>query len=457
VKSGIILAISKVEGFRLRLANAISGSIQQNEFDYAEEGLPVLTKRYGLIVMLIVMLTCFSDRSVGQANGGTIRIGALWPLSGGAATIGTEVKDGMDFAIAEINSSGGIKSMRGAKLEPVYADTQSRPDIGVAQADRLLGKEKVVMLLGAYNSAVTFPVTDVAERYDIPMLVNGAAKDEITERKYKNVFRILSTASYDVKLMTNSLEEFAKQKKFQVQTVGIVYDSSDWGADTAKIIRGYAQKAGWKDVLNEPIRTGQADMSPVILKVKSANPDVLFVALYTPEHILFNKAYAANKVYNKFGLWSVGAGAGDPAFYKAVPDPMIEYMFVMDAWDTGGPARDEWKAKLAKACKQKYGYDMSTFWALGYITPYVAKEALERAGSTDPAAIRKAFTEINITSGPAMLVGYQRIKFDENGQNTYAHGTISQRQGGKRVVLWPPDNKTPGANFVLPIPEWNAR
>ena len=416
-------------------------------------------KRNGLVVIcvLFVIVALLAGSAVAQGTGGTIKIGGLWPLSGGASSIGTEQRDGMQFAIDEINAGGGIKSMGGAKLEAVYADTQSRPDVAVSQADRLLGKDKVAMLIGAYRSADTFPVTDVAERYGVPMLAQGAVKDEITERHYKNVFRINNKASFDVNEMTTSLALFAKEKKMQVKTIGFVYESTDWGADTAKIMREYAKKVGWNEVLAEPVTSGQTDMSPIILKIKRTNPDVLFLALYTPEHILFNKAYAANKVMIKFGLWSAGAGSEDPAFYKVVPNSMTEYMFVQDDWDTGGPAREPWKAKIAKACKDKYGYAMGTYWAEGYVSAYVAKSIFEAARSTDPAVIRKAASEIDITSGPALLVGYQQIKFDENGQNIYAHGTISQRQGGKRIVLWPDKNKTPGADVILPIPDWANR
>ena len=420
----------------------------------------MVTKRRELTAVclsLLVIVMLLTGSSVAQNTGGTIKIGGLWPLSGGASTIGTQERDGMQFAIDEINAAGGIKSMGGAKLEAVYADTQSRPDVAVSQADRLLGREKVALLIGAYRSADTFPVTDVAERYGIPMLSQGAVKNEITERHYKNVFRINNKAAYDVNEMTTSLALFAKEKKFEVKTIGFVYDSSDWGADTAKIMREYAAKAGWKDVLSEPVTSGQTDMSPIMLKIKRATPDVLFLALYTPEHILFNKTYAANKMSIKFGLWSAGAGSEDPAFYKVVSNDMTEFMFVQDDWDTGGPAREPWKAKIAKACKDKFGYAMGTYWSQGYAAAYVAKEIFEKAKSTDPAVLRKTASQVDITSGPALVVGYQRIKFDENGQNTFAHGTISQRQGGKRIVLWPDKNKTSGAGVILPVPDWANR
>ncbi|MDR3592333.1 MAG: ABC transporter substrate-binding protein [Negativicutes bacterium] len=413
-----------------------------------------------LMIAIMVVATGCGGSSTGsdsQKKVAEVKIGGLWPLSGGASTIGNQCKDGMEYAIEEINRNGGIKSMGGAKMVPVWADTQSKPDVGVSQADRLLSKEGVKLLLGAYQSGVTFPVTDVAERYGIPMLVNGAVKNEITERKYKNVFRICNKASYDVNEMAQSLADFSKVTGQTVKTIGIIYDSSDWGADTARILRERVKELNWEIVMDEPVTTGQTDLSPSILKLKNASPDVVFLALYTPEHILFNKTFAANKVDLRFGIMSVGAGSEDPAFYKAVPDAMTEYIFVQDDWDTGGPAREEWKGQLAKACKEKYGYDMMTYWAQGYVTAYVAKEALEKAGSTDPEALRKALAGIDISSGPAMLLGYQRIKFDENGQNTFAHGTISQRQKGQRVVLWPDANKTPGGKVILPVPTWAER
>lgn len=422
-------------------------------------------KIFALSVVLImvagILAGCGSSATAPAPQKGSdaksIKIGGLWPMSGGSSTIGNQAKDGMEYAIVEINKNGGIKSMGGAQLVGVYADTQSKADVGVSQADRLISKDQVVMLLGAYNSGVTFPVTDVAERYGIPMLVNGAVKNEITERKFKNVFRINNKATYDVNEMVSSLDLFVKQTNAKIETIGFVYESSDWGSDTARIMKQQAATKGWKIVLDEPITNGLTDMNPTILKVKNANPDVVFVAIYTPEHILFNKTYAANKINLKYGIFSVGAGSEDPAFYKAVPDAATEYMFVQDDWDTGGPAREDWKGKLATAVKDKFGYELMTYWAEGYITAYVAKEALEKAGKTDPESLRKALRELDITSGPALLMGFSKVKFDENGQNTFAHGTISQRQGGKRVTLWPEENKAPGAKVIFPIPKWEDR
>ncbi|WP_020203495.1 ABC transporter substrate-binding protein, partial [Cupriavidus sp. WS] len=126
-----------------------------------------------------------------------IPIGFVLPLSGGAATIGNQTKQGAEIAAEQINQAGGIRSLGGAKLKLIFADSQSKPDVGVAETERLIQRENVPLIVGAYNSAVTFPATEVAERYKVPWVVTGAVKDEITERGFKYVFRPNNKAIYD--------------------------------------------------------------------------------------------------------------------------------------------------------------------------------------------------------------------------------------------------------------------
>ena len=127
--------------------------------------------------------------ALASAQAKDVKIGFVLPLSGGAATIGNQTKVGAEVAVAQINAAGGVKSMGGAKLVPLFADSQSKPDVGVAETERLITRENVAMVVGAYNSGVTFPATELAERYKTPWLVTGAVKDEITERNFKYVFR----------------------------------------------------------------------------------------------------------------------------------------------------------------------------------------------------------------------------------------------------------------------------
>ena len=84
-------------------------------------------------------------------------------------------------------------------------------------------------------------------------------------------------------------------------------------------------------------------------------------------------------------------------------------------------------------------------------------DALERAGSADREKLREALVGTDIQEGPALITGYQRIKFDEQGQNTFAHGVISQNLDGERQTIWPKANRAGGTTPVWPVPGWSER
>lgn len=428
------------------------------------------------LIMMAVMTTCFSG-CVSNAPVKTepaptttpattpaqpaaavkeVKVGFVWPLTGGSASIGQQHNDGALWAIEEINANGGIKSMGGAKIVPVVADSETKPDVGSNQVERLITKDGVSMVVGCYNSAVTFPASEVGQRYKTPFISQGGVKNEITERKYEWVFRINNKAEYDVREMLDGIDLIAKENNETMKTYALIYESTDWGSDNAKIWKRYADQRGWKCVLEESVTVGQADMSSQALKIKNANPDVINVSFYTPEMIVFSKALFANKINPRLGVWSVGGGAQDPAYFKALEPKMYEYMFVQEDWDVSGPVNHKWIADLAQQIKAKKNYDINSFFAQGWTSAYVAYQALEAAGSADKEAIRKALQNLDIKNSDSnriIMSGYPEIKFDENGQNTFSTGTIIQYQNGIGVGLSPADHRTPGSKAIAPIPD----
>lgn len=386
-----------------------------------------------------------------------VKVGWLLPLSGASASIGLQMRTGAEIAADEINAKGGISSLGGAKLKLVFADSKTHADTGVAETERLITRENVVMLAGAYNSAVTFPASEVAERYKVPWVSQGAVKDEITERGFKYVFRINNKAIYDTKEMFEAIELFQKETGKGPKSVGLLYEGTDWGRSAAKSIKQFADERKMNVVVDEAYPPGTADLTAQVLKVKGAGPEVLFIAMYTPEHILFNKAYMQHKVDIPYGVWSVGSGSEDPAFYKAVDPKSVEYMFVQEDWDLAGPQKYSWLKEVSDKFKAKLGYDLTAQGSQGYAAMWVIKDVLERAASVDREKIREALAKTDITAGPALASGYQRIKFDEQGQNTFAHGVISQNLKGTRTPLWPVENRPSGAKPVWPVPSWRER
>ena len=399
-----------------------------------------------------------------NASTEVVKVGSLWPLTGGSASIGQEHADGVEMAIAEINANGGIKSMNGAKIELVVADTETSPDQGAIACERLITDENVSMILGAYNSTVCIAASEVAQRYHIPFVSMGGVATAITNRGYEYVFRVNNTATNDVQEMLVALDDISAEYDIDTINYALVYENSDWGADNARIWKEEADARGWTCVLDEPVTSGQADMTSQILKIKQSGADLVNVSLYAEDAIVFTNALYANQVDLPLGVWSVGGGWQDAAFLQNLDPSFYEYHFVQEDWDVAGPLNHPWIAELSEQVEAKYGYPLTSFFAQGWTDAYVAYYALEAAGSADPDAIRDALAGLEIYNSEderALLTGYGAVVFDENGQNTYnggnTGGTIVQYQDGKPIGLYPESHRMPGAQVVLPIPNYADR
>ncbi|MDQ2139280.1 ABC transporter substrate-binding protein [Alcaligenaceae bacterium C4P045] len=389
----------------------------------------------------------------------TVKIGCVLPLSGGSAAVGNQTRVGVAAAVSQINAAGGIAAMNGAKLEAVFADSQSKADVGVSETERLIQRENVAVLCGAFNSAVTFPATEVAERNKTPWVAVGAVKDEITERKFRYIFRVNNKALYDAREQVEAMMLLTKETGQPVKTVALFFEGGDWGRSHASNFRKLIADKGIKVVFDEAAPLNSVDFTPQLLKIRSAKPDALVLALYTPDQLLFSRQLAEQRLDLPFGVHSAGGGTEDPAFYAAINPKFPAYYFVQEDWqvDILANNQDPLLHDADKQAKAALGYGLSAYGAQGVAATYVIKDALERAKSADREQVRDALAATDITSGPALFPGYQRVKFDENGQNTFAHGVISENIDGRRRTIWPLENRASDTKPVWPVPKWSAR
>lgn len=398
--------------------------------------------------------------AAGAVNAQTpVKIGCVLPLTGGSAAVGNQTRAGVIAAVEQINRAGGIKGLGGARIEAVFGDSQSKADVGVSETERLIQRENVAVMCGAFNSAVTFPATEVAERNRTPWVVLGAVKDEITERNFKYVFRINNKATYDAREQLDAIELLAKETGKPAKRVALFYEGSDWGRSHAANVRKLAAQRGIEIVLDEPAPPNQVDFTSQLLKIRSARADALVVALYTPDQLLFTRQMAEQRLDLPFGVHSAGGGTEDPSFYASVNPKSVAYYFVQEDWqiDILEANKDPRLQEIDKRARELLGYGMSAYVSQGVSAVYVIADALERARSADRQKLRDAIAATDITSGPALFTGYQRIKFDEQGQNTHAHGVISQNLDGKRRTVWPRENRIATTQPVWPVPAWSAR
>jgi branched-chain amino acid transport system substrate-binding protein len=409
--------------------------------------------RLGRVISILLVAGMVSMLALPvQAAEKVVKIGNIIPLSGPSASVGQQGKNAREMAVAEINAAGGIKALGGAKIEMFYADSESKPERGVAEAERLINTEKVNVLTGCWNSAVTYPTSAVAERYGIPFVVPVSVADKITDQGFKTVFRIAAKDSWWTRDQFAFLKDMEKEFNAPVKRLAFVYENGDWGKGMAGQWKQLAEKGGYEVVLDEPYPSTATDLSPVVQKIRRAKADVLMLVSNAADAILLTNTLAEYKVKLK-AIVTTGGGHADPSFLKAAGQN-ARYLFDIVEWETdvnkagAKEANDKYKAK--------YGQNLTGEAVDAYLAIHMLADALERAGSSDPEKIREALAATDYKSGPGMIVGYDAVAFDSTGQNKHAALVIVQvndiGNGLERITVWPKSARRAGYTPVFPMP-----
>ena len=353
------------------------------------------------------------------------------------------------MAVEEINAAGGIKSMGGAQIKMIYADSKGDSAEGVTQTEKLITEDGVQLITGCYQSGVAMASTEVAERYQIPYFVPVPSDDQITARDMKYVFRLAEKTSWRNRDQVAFIKDMAEKTGTEIKTWAIVYESSSWGQGALTALQQYIPEAGYEIVLDEPFNTGTTDLTPVVLKVKEKNPDVILMVAYVSEAALMTNSFIEQGVSPKAFIATSG-GFADPTYFDLTGDN-CEYFFDISTWepDVNRPFSEETNAKF----KEKYGYAMNAEAVKAYSAMYIIADALERAGTTDADAICAALAETNLTEGPQQMYSSE-ISFDSTGQMVNAPLVISQfrKVDGvmSRVTVWPAEEARVGWEPVFP-------
>ncbi len=406
-----------------------------------------------IAVVSLILLIVISQSTYAQIK--EVKIGVLLPLSGAAAPIGSTMKNAAEFVAEEVNNAGGIKSLKGAKIKLSFADSRGKSDIGMSEAERLIKRENVSVMLGAFQSAVTFTSSEVAERYKVPYLAAIAVMPEITGRGFKYVFRNGTPSNLSTAMREEFVEEMEKKhNKGQRYTIGNLYENSDWGMSYGRLYRDWVKATGRTQVLDEAYSAGMSDVTSVVMKVKKANPDVLFLACYLSDGILLNRGFAEHKVDTN--IVSSGAETGDPEWLKKI-GRLSDFQVYCNNWHIRVMDSKPWMKPMNEAFKKKFGDDISP-WSAGVIQDMnILVDAIERAASNDRDKIRDAIAATKITDVNKIVLAHKVIQFGPDGQNQYAQDILGQTIDFKAYVVYPPTVATPGFQVVWPQPTWDEK
>jgi branched-chain amino acid transport system substrate-binding protein len=373
-----------------------------------------------------------------------VKIGAVYPMSGFLAMHGKAHINGHNAAIDKVNAAGGIKSLGGAKLKLVIADTESKDENAIAQTERLIIKEEVSLILGSYGSGATFPASMIAEKYNTPILVSYSVADKITERGFKNVFRIVFKGSSNAEDHYRFLKWLGEKTGVHAKTVGLLYEDSLWGHSSAGAWKELADKYGFKIVADVSFPIGCKDFSAQILKLKVAAPDVVLELAYVPDGILITRTIRELGYKPKLGM--IVGGHNENEYYEGTKG-LNENRIVQAAWHR---TLNISKIKpLNKIFLERFGKPIVDMEALAYVAALVAFNALERAGSLDRSKIREALTKTNLDPRTSESILHYTIQFDETGHVKNAPTCFGQVKNNEAIAIYPPE-------FAAAEPIWPA-
>ena len=392
----------------------------------------------------------------GVSNAATVSevpIGVIYPLSGPVAEIGNTCLKGVTLAIEQKNAQGGIKSLGGAKLKMYVSDSQGKPEVGVVETNKLIQK-KVVAVLGAYQSSVTLPTSQVAEKGKTPYVNGNAVADQITERPgFKYVFRTLSKASWMSESQLDFIKDLIKKTGVPIKTAVIMYENTLWGQSQAKAWRKLAPKYNLKLVADLPYSAKATDYTPMVSKAKSAAPDVVLMASYITDAMLMQRSFKQMN-FNCKAIIGSGGGHTEPAFVKNVGSA-ADYVFTQASWSEKIKGAGEKHMNIYAAFQKRWGEGMNQQAASAYHSAWALIHALEKAGTIDREKVRDALAGIQLD--PAKDEGIilpGKLVFDKNGQ-VDNRLIMLQIIKGDFYPVWP--FKIASKEPAFPVPAWDKR
>jgi branched-chain amino acid transport system substrate-binding protein len=387
-----------------------------------------------LKAFLAFVIACIST-AWGQ---GTTKIGVITSLTGSLAAFGEAHKNGYAIALDEINAKGGVL---GKKIELDFYDDQSKPDQAVQGVSKLVDQDNVPLLLGSYSSESTKAIIGAVTQRETPLIIPTATADNVMDSKSPWVFRICAGANDYAKTTIAFLKANGAPK-----TIAIVYENTNFGQSNMKAMQAAAKEAGMNVVAVESYEAKSPDYKAVLQRVKQANPDVIYYCSYLLDATTLMRQTREVDLNPKY-FTSAGTGFAAAEFpTDKGAGKNAEYTFSVSQWlpSAKWAGSKEFDAEYFKRYKSHPQYHaMQAYAALK-----TAVAAINQAKSLEPAKIRDAIKNLDLTSTP-----FGPIKF-VNGQNQHPV-LITQIQGGQYRVVFPPDAAE--AKPIIPAPPWSKR
>lgn len=385
----------------------------------------------------------------------TIKLGALIPLSGSQATTGDLLKNGMQLAvdIANNRTSGvdlkmaqwdGIPGLQGAKVEVIWGDTRAQAAVGADLARRMIEDQKVVGLIGSYNSDVTAAVSTVAERMRVPMINAASALPSLTKRNLKYFFRVTPHQETFVDEAYRFLKGLQEGKSPGVPAmkgnrIAIAVETSEIGRLYAELNEQLAKRHGY-EIIAAPVRfkMGSADLTSEIQALKALRPDILLAKMGVSDQILFTKTLKREGFVP--GVYYVdNYGASDPNYVRTLGSD-ADNLLVHSSFSSKLLSKPITR-QINDLFVKRTNLPLTDVPARAFTAMQVWMEILNKAGSTDADRLVKAAEAFVLPKEETIMhwdgVNFVNTNLGDTHQNALGSGLALQYQKGVGEIVWP--------------------
>ncbi|MHB9108089.1 MAG: ABC transporter substrate-binding protein [Armatimonadota bacterium] len=415
-----------------------------------------------MVSLLAVLFAGCGDESASTADT-PVRIGAVYPFSGQQTAAGREIRQGIALAMEVINhphprlnlplaSGAGLPAFGGAPVRVIFADHQGLPEQARDETERLINEQRVIAVIGAYQSEQTRVASEVAEQAGIPFLNPDSTSPALTQRGLQWFFRTTPSDATFVEDAFHFITELNASRNAGLQTVALIHEGTDFGTGVSELVGTLAPQYGLQ-VVADVLSTGTAgDVPGQVMQVRDAQPDVVLFAVYATDAIRFIQEFKRQN-YAPPLVWADDAGFIAQEYLQAVGADAA-YVTSREVWSLDLTGTNALAAQVNTLYRARYGTDMNGNSARAFTGLITLADAINRAASTEPLAIRTALRATDIPADQ-LIMPWRGIRFDAAGQNTLGDGIIVQMLNGRYTTVWP--DSIAAEPVVFPFPAWNAR
>jgi branched-chain amino acid transport system substrate-binding protein len=403
-----------------------------------------------LAAVLSVAACTASEPESESASVSEVRIGVLVPRSGASAAAGAEALHGAELAAALVNGeegeaaslagagSEGLAGLGGAKFTLVAGDTKSSPEVGAAEAARLVAQERVVGLVGAYDAAVTEAASQRTERRGLPFVNGDSPAGYLTQRGLNWFFR---TGPTD-RMLGEAMYSTLLQQNIPPKRIGQLYTSDPAGETLHDVLHNLAPEAGYEEHGMVSFAPGKPNLVPELEEMRDVEKaEGLFIMTPTASDTVRVLKTMETMGYRPPQIFAFGDAFSEPQMLQAA-GTAGEGVFYSTAWSPRIAGRSGIAKAVMERYEQRFNQPMTETAAGTFTAVLMLVEAIDNAGSTDPQRVRAALLNLDIP-GRETIMPWSGVRFDASRQNVAANGVVEQRVGDAFRVVFPAELRVP--------------